>query len=273
MMLDYQTSLLTIFHTPLGMYRWTRCPFGLMNGPSELQSRMDDIFKDEKDIYGYADDILGSGNEHTLLIKLYRVLTILRDNKIKLKLTKCLFNEKKIEYLGREVSEHGVKLSMKHTNAFLQMSPPENKSKLLSYLGLLNVFSNNVKNLAAYTSKFTDLRKKNEKYTWTKRHQAVFNLLQKEIQSLPIFHFPDLSPSAGRFWIETDASQTCLGAFLCQEQNGQLVPISYMSRQLTSSMRNWHISELELQSIIFGTQFFHHYLIKPFIIINDHQIL
>ena len=68
----------------------------------------------------------------------------------------------------------------------------------------------------------------------------AFDALKKKLCEYPILRLPDLSKP---YVVVTDASNTGLGAALCQRVNNKLVVIEYASRSLTDAEKNYTRSE------------------------------
>ena len=56
--LDLASSLLTMFNTPWGKFRWLRLPFGLKIASDVFQERLNRVLRLLESIHGIADDIL-----------------------------------------------------------------------------------------------------------------------------------------------------------------------------------------------------------------------
>ena len=89
-------------------------PFGVTNAPATFQRMMNEIFKDELDsfVLVYLDDILifsKTLEDHIQHIR--RALEKLREAKLYARLHKCAFFQKRVEYLGFDVSQQGIQPS------------------------------------------------------------------------------------------------------------------------------------------------------------------
>ena len=74
--------------------------------------------------------------------------------------------------------------------------------------------------------------------------QEAVDILKRKVQSTPILVFPDFDKP---FLLETDASKEGLGAVLYQKQgNGCYQPVTFGSRSLTPSEKNYHSSKLRV---------------------------
>ena len=56
--LDAKSSVLTMFNTPFGRYRWKRMPFGICSAPEVFQRRMHQFIEDLNRVEVVADNFL-----------------------------------------------------------------------------------------------------------------------------------------------------------------------------------------------------------------------
>jgi hypothetical protein len=76
--------------------------------------------------------------------------------------------------------------------------------------------------------------------------------------------------------VEADSSEGALGAILSQKQGEYWKPVSYISKALTETERNYEIYDKELYAIIFALAQWRHYLMSAqhvIEILTDHQNL
>ena len=64
-LLDLASSLMAIFNTPWGKFRWLHLPFGLQIASDVFQERLDRVLQLLKGVHGIADDILTHGTTET----------------------------------------------------------------------------------------------------------------------------------------------------------------------------------------------------------------
>lgn len=110
-----------------GRYEYLAMPFGLCNAPSTFQALMNSIFRPylPKFVLVFFDDILvysRSDAEHLEHVR--TVLTILSDNSLFVKLKKCEFGKKELEYLGHIISGEGVKVDQSKIQAMTDWPAP-----------------------------------------------------------------------------------------------------------------------------------------------------
>ena len=65
----------------------------------------------------------------------------------------------------------------------------------------------------------------------------------------------------GEYILDTDASDKAMGAVLSQIQNGEERVISYASKVFNRSQRNYCVTDRELLSVVFFTEYFKVYLL------------
>lgn len=108
------------------------------------------MLEDIESIHIYYDDILVAGYtiaEHNRRLKL--VLKRIAENGLKSKLSKCSFLKLEVGYLGPIIDSHGAHPIPAKLDSMLQTEAPKNKSKVMSYFGLLNFYRRYLPNLAA----------------------------------------------------------------------------------------------------------------------------
>lgn len=91
----------------------------------------------------YIDDVLipSESVEQNLEI-LKEVLEILRQYEFELNYTKCSFLKKRIEFLGYVISENGITLSPRHTEAVKTYKQPKDKVQLQRFWDLPIISAN-----------------------------------------------------------------------------------------------------------------------------------
>eukprot|EP01053_Blabericola_migrator_P001925 Blabericola_migrator_1__1924@NODE_1523_length_4348_cov_17_645176_g557_i4_p1_GENE_NODE_1523_length_4348_cov_17_645176_g557_i4NODE_1523_length_4348_cov_17_645176_g557_i4_p1_ORF_typecomplete_len253_score33_26RT_RNaseH/PF17917_1/5_1e30RT_RNaseH_2/PF17919_1/3_9e22Peptidase_A17/PF05380_13/0_024Integrase_H2C2/PF17921_1/1e04Integrase_H2C2/PF17921_1/0_058DNA_pol_viral_C/PF00336_18/0_052_NODE_1523_length_4348_cov_17_645176_g557_i425393297 len=78
----------------------------------------------------------------------------------------------------------------------------------------------------------------------------------------------------GKFVLFTDASESGIGAVLCQEQDGELRVIEFASAKLTNAQRNWSTSEREGWAVVWALRRFDHIVCASHIVVfTDHSAL
>ena len=99
--LDKPSILKTAFNSPFGKYEYVKIPFGLTQAPAYFQELMTGILKDFSFAIAYLDDIIFSKTPQECLSHIRKVFKNLRSAKLSMKMSKCNFFSKEIQYLGQ----------------------------------------------------------------------------------------------------------------------------------------------------------------------------
>ena len=102
---------MTAFRGPDLFYEWLVMSFGLCNAPAYFVDLMNRVFRGvlNKFVLVFIDDILiysKSEDEHAKHLE--QVLKILRRNVLKAKVSKCVFWQNEVKFLGHVVSKEGI---------------------------------------------------------------------------------------------------------------------------------------------------------------------
>ena len=120
-------SIPKTFISPFGKYEYIKVPFGLAQAPAYFQELMTRVLKDLPFAMAYLDDIIiysSTPEEHLEHIR--TVFEKLHHAKLSMKLSKCHFFTKEIQYLGHILGVEGIKPVPAKTRAIRAMHPPVN---------------------------------------------------------------------------------------------------------------------------------------------------
>ena len=96
-------------------------------------------------------------------------------------------------------------------------------------------------------------------------------MFESALSTEPILKLPDMSKE---FVLQTDASESAIGAVLLQESEGEFFPVAYISKKLSSRECKYSVIEKECLALVWAVKRFHVYLYgKPFTVQTDHQPL
>src|ERR1700744_4063152 len=160
------------FSTPFGSYEPTVMFFGLCNSPATFQKMMNEYFFDfikEGWICIYMDDILiAAFTLQELRERTRRVLQRLLDCDLYLKLDKCQFEKKEIEFLGMIISWNQIRMDTSKLLGIKKWTPPTTVKQVRSFLGFCNFYRKFIGHYAEISKPLTELTKKDEQFVWTK---------------------------------------------------------------------------------------------------------
>ena len=259
----------TAFRTHNGHYEFRVMPFGLCNAPSSFQATMNRLFQPylRKYIVIFFDDILiysQSVREHVLHLE--TAFRVLMKGKFTLKLSKCSFAQRQIEYLGHIVSGKGVQPVPDKIQAIQQWPPPRTARSLRGFLGLIGFYRRFIKGYAAMADPLSSLLTK-EGFTWSPKASATFQNLKNSVTNAPALALPDFSKP---FVVETDALGSGMGAVLSQGGH----PIAFFSKQFCPKLTRSSAYVRELAAITNAIKKWRQYLLgHHFEILTDHQSL
>ena len=164
------------FTSPFGKYEYVKVPFGLAQAPAYFQELMTGVLKDLDDIIIYSS----TPEEHLEHIR--TVFEKLRDAKLSMKLSKCHFLTKEIQYLGHILGKEGIKPVPAKTEAIKIMHPPVNLKQVHAFLGLVGYY----RNFTKIAKPLTMLTRMDIKFEWKDTHQDAFMKLKEAIIQAPI---------------------------------------------------------------------------------------
>ena len=269
----------------LGLYEYQRMPFGLTNAPATYQRLIQQCLGNLNGTIClvYLDDIIiFSENFEQHLERLNKVLTTLKSCNLKLAPEKCHFFKPRIKFLGHVVSSEGVETDPEKIEKVKNWPTPTNADELRSFLQFAGYYRRFIKDYSKIIRPLSEIlppttTKRNTKkpavdWRWTETEQTVFDKVKDILSSPPVLAYPDFTKS---FELHTDASTKALGAVLCQEQNGKKHVISYASRALTKSERNYSAFKLEFLALKWAvTEKFSDYLAGGhFVVLTDNNPL
>ena len=147
--LDKSSIPKTAFNSPFRKYEYVKVHFGLAQVPAYFQELMTGILKDFNFAIAYLDDIIifsKTPEEHLAHIR--KVFEKLHSANLLMKLSKCHFFSKEIQYLGHILSTKGICPLPSKMQAIQQMQPPTTPKQVWAFLGLVRYHRNFIKNFA-----------------------------------------------------------------------------------------------------------------------------
>ena len=270
----------TAFITHMGLYRWLRVPMGLKGAPSYFQHQMvntvlpglvhticeiyiDDICVYAKTIREFCDNLT-------------KVLARLRKYNISLNPKKCHFGLSEIEYVGHVIDKEGLSFSPKKLEKVKTFRRPDTQKALHEFLGLTSYFRDHIKNHSEIVRPLQQMlaeaqRTKTKKLAWNDEVENAWNQTKEAVINCPKLHW--LTPGHP-VYVNTDASDFGIGAYLYQDINGHETPIAFISKTLNKVERKWSTIEKEAYAIFYALTKWENYLRdNKFTLRTDHANL
>ena len=136
---------------------------------------------------------------------------------------------------------------------------------------MVNFLSSFLPNLRRLLIPIYDLQKKSKKFKWTVEVEKAFNDIKELLISPPVLKAP--TPD-GLFRLESDTSRKGVGGTLLQKQGNKWVVISYHSKKLPQSAKNFGITELESTGLLVNIHGFMQLLCnRYFEVLVDHKAI
>nr|KAJ0192365.1 hypothetical protein LSAT_V11C800454700 [Lactuca sativa] len=238
----------TAFRTRYGHYEFLVMPFGLTNAPAAFMDLMNQVCKPylDKFVIVFIDDILiysKSKADHEQHLRL--TLSLLRNEKLFAKFSKCEFWLREVQFLGHVVNEQGIKVDPAKIEAIEKWEPPRTPLEVRSFLGLAGYYRRFIQDFSRIAAPLTTLTRKNVKFEWKPEQDNAFNVLKEKLSSAPVLSLPEGNDG---FVVYSDASKLGLGCVLMQ--NGKV--IAYASRQLKVHERKYPTHDMELAAVVFA---------------------
>ena len=270
MHLTEEASLLMTFNTHLGRYRFLRVPFRLKMSQDIFQMWMDGIVAQcpgvlaiHVDVFIYRKD---DRDHDANIINLFNVA---QKEGLMFNSKKCSIKQESITFFGGVFSTEGYSPNPEKIQGISEMTPPQTKQELQSFLGAVNYLQTFVPHLSLNTEPLCALLKKENCFTWDENMNTCFQKIKSQLQKAllrPLRYYDQTKLVT----LQCDTSLKGLGACIIQE--GQ--PIAFASKSLMDTKTHYANIKRELLAIIYGCEKFHTYLYRrTFIVETDHKPL
>ena len=124
---------------------------------------------------------------------------------------KCHLFKKRVVFLGHVVSEDGLSADPEKIRAVCDWPTPVSASTLCSFLGLCFYYRRFVCCFADTAVPLHRLTEKDKAFSWTKENDDALQRLKQVLSQASVLAQPT---SEGKFVLDTDASNTGIGAVL-----------------------------------------------------------
>src|SRR5690625_2477112 len=249
-------------------------PFGLTNAPATFQRMMNELFGHllRQGVLVYLDDILIHSPSLQRTLSLFEeVMEILAEENLTIKISKCEFFPRTIEFLGHIIGHQGMMPHPRKLEAISKLEPPRDVTGVRSILGLFGYLRDYVPNYARVTEPLTRLLKKKTTFEWGVEQDQAMKSVQDALK-IALLKRPD---QWDNLILETDASDYAVGAMLHSEKSdGTRELIECASHTLNDAERKWVTAEKEAYAIIWSLRHWSCYLRGRHIkVYTDHKNL
>lgn len=264
----------TAFVCHTGTYQCKRMPFGLTNAPASFQRALDIILTNYKwkTCLVYLDDVIiysKTPEEHIKHVD--EVLTCLSSAGITLKISKCKFFTKTVEYLGHIVKPGTLEIDQANAKSLREALPPTTRTQLRSFLGLVNVYRRFIPKFSTVAGPLNALLKKDAPLNFEldedqlKAFRTLIDaVLSPEVLALPAKDLP--------YSVDTDASKYGIGCTLFQTHpDNERKPIGFWSRSLNDAEKNYSTPERECLAVVWTLKTLRAYLLYEQFTVHSDQ--
>jgi len=281
----------TAFRTRYGLYEYVVMPFGLTNAPATFQAYINKTLMGFLDVFVvvYLDDIVVYSRDETKHVEQVRqVLANLREAGLYLKLSKCFFHVREINFLGFMISSEGVSMEVSRVETILSWPKPTNRVEIQAFLGFVNFYRRFIIFFAKLAVGLTDMLRKpkiskedDEKsislakgdFLTIAGEKSFCELRDAFANAVLLYHW---NPEY-RSRLETDSSGYALCGVMSQfhPMKGWIL-VAFYSRKMSKHERNYGIHDMELLAIVESFREWRHFLEgsqEPIEVISDHDSL
>ena len=205
-----------VFITNQGLFEPKVMFFGLTNSPAIFQTMINAIFNQELRegwIAVYMDDILIHTNQnkekHRALV--HQTLHKLKENDLFLKLEKCQFKQKRIEFLGVVLENGTIQMDPAKIKGVADRPHPQSVQDVRAFLGFTGFYQYFIQNYSRLARPLIDLTKKVTPFHWNKPQIKAFKHLKSLVCLKPILKQLDYTK---QFLLSTDVLTYGVGAIL-----------------------------------------------------------
>ena len=263
--------------TPFGLFEFNVMTFGLCNAAQSFQRFMDTVLRGLYFCFCYIDDILvASRNEEEHTRHLRTIFERLQEYGITINVSKCVLGASTVRYLGYALDRDGTRPLADRVSALLDLDKPKDVSEMRRFLGVTNFYRRFIRNAAktqAPLNAYLAGAKKKDKrpIEWTPETEAAFTTCKTQLANAALLAHPlDNAPLA----LQTDASDTAMGAVLEQFAEGKWEPLGFDSKKFSSAQAKYSTYDRELPAIFSSLKFFR-FLVdgRELLIRTDHKPL
>ena len=183
MHLTEEASLLTMFNTHLGRYRFLRVPFRLKMSQDIFQMRMDDIVAQCPEYWPYTTMCSSTERMTDHDTNIVNLFNVAQKEGLVFNSKKCAIKQESITFFGGVFLAEGYSPSPEKIQGISDMTPPQMKQELQSFLGAVNYLQTFVPHLSSNTEPLRALLKKEHCFAWDENTNTCFQKIKSQFQT------------------------------------------------------------------------------------------
>ena len=134
--------------------------------------------------------------------------------------------KQEVRYLGHIVSKNGIATDPSKTEKVTNWPTPFSKKEVQQFIGLFaGYYRRFIKDFTTIAKPLHKLAERSAAFNWTRECKRSFLQLKEKLTSSPVLAFPNFNRT---FVLDTDASNTGIGAVLSQMQRTEVRKLLHM---------------------------------------------
>ena len=215
--------------------------------------------------------MIASSSEREHISDIRTVCKRLNDFGLTIRLEKCTFGVKSIDFLGHNITSPGSISLLNKVNAITQFPKPQTIRSLQELLGMMNFYHRFVPNAATTLRPlYSALKGKGQKHplVWTPEMTESYHSGINALANAAMLGHPH---SGAQIALTCDASDTGIGASFEQFVNGIWQPLAFFRKQLRDAERKYSAFDRELLALYLSIRHFRYMLEgRNFSFFTDH---
>jgi len=115
---------------------------------------------------------------------------VLAEHKLFLRLEKCEFHQKQIEYLGLVISENKIEMDPVKVAGVHDWPTPENWTDVQAFIGFVNFYRRFIWDFSTIARPLFDLTCSDKAWNWDTKEQDAFECLKAAVTTTPVLVSP-----------------------------------------------------------------------------------
>ena len=266
----------TAIITPFGLFKFLRMPFGLTNAAQAFQRLMDTVCQGLDFTFVYIDDILVASKDiETHKQHLAQLFRRLQEHGLVINVSKCKFGQNSLDFLGHRITSGDIMPLPEKVEAIIRLAQPVTIKGLQEFVGIINFYKRFLPGASRIMILlFKALTGKPKALQWTEDMKTAFQSTKEALAKATLLIHPHLDVPVS---LNTDASDTAVGAVLQQLVNCMWVPLAFFSQQLHPPEKKYSAFDRELLAVYLSIRHFQYFLegraFTVFTVFTDHKPL